>query len=128
VTEKGRILLMDDEELVRDVLGGMLECIGYEVTHAQDGSEAIALYKTASKSDQPFDTVIMDLTVPGGMGGRETIRHLLAIDPEVKALISSGYSDDPIMSSYHEFGFRGAVSKPCKLGELERVLHEVMTQ
>ena len=117
---------MDDEELVRDVVGGMLEYIGYEVVHAQDGAEAIELYRRASKSDQPFDTVIMDLTVPGGMGGREAISQLLSLDPNVKALISSGYSDDPIMSSYQEFGFRGVVSKPCKIEDLDRILQEII--
>jgi PAS domain S-box-containing protein len=124
---KGRILVMDDEDVVREVVGDLLSILGYEVEFAKDGDEVIGLYKKAVKSGQPFDAVIMDLTVPGGMGGKESIKKLLKIDPEVKAIVSSGYSNDPVMSDFKKYGFRGIVAKPFKMEELSQVLHQVLT-
>jgi len=126
ISGKGKVLVMDDEEIVRDVLGKMLKYIGYEVDFAKDGAEAIELYKKTRESGKPFDAVILDLTVPGGIGGKEAIKKLLEIDPEVKAIISSGYSSDPIMSKFREYGFSGFVAKPCILKELSKVLHKVV--
>jgi CheY-like chemotaxis protein len=124
---KGRILVMDDEEKVLDVAGRMLKHIGYdEVEFAKDGAEAIKLYKKARKSGNPFDAVIMDLTIPGGLGGKQTIKKLLEIDPEVKAIVSSGYTDDPIMSKFKKYGFSGVVSKPYTIEELGKVLHDLI--
>ena len=122
--EKGRVLIMDDEEIVRDVASGMLEHIGYEVEVAKDGAEAIALYKQTQESQVPFDVVILDLTVPGGMGGKETIEKLIELDPQAKAIVSSGYSTDPVMSEFREYGFSSVVSKPYKIEELREALHK----
>ena len=123
---KGRILLMDDEAIVRDVSGAMLKYIGYEVNFAKNGMETIELYRKAKKSGSPFDVVILDLTIPGGMGGEEAIKKLIKIDPGVKAIVSSGYSDDPIMSNFREYGFSGVLLKPYIIQELSEVLHKVM--
>jgi len=125
-TGKGKILLMDDEELVREVGGEMLEVLGYEVEFAKQGAEAIELYKKAKESAYPFDAIIVDLTVPGGMGGKETVQELIEIDPEVKAIVSSGYSTDPVMADFRKYGFSGGVAKPYKLKELGETLYKVV--
>ncbi len=127
VTGSGKVLIMDDEELVRDSLGQLLISIGYAVEFAEDGREAIDSYKNAMSSDHPFDAVIMDLTIPGGMGGKEAIRELVKIDPNVKAIVSSGYSNDPIMSNYREYGFSAVLTKPYKdIQELNRILNNMI--
>ena len=126
VRRKGRVLVMDDAKAVRDVTGAMLSHIGYDVEFARDGREAIALYREAKQSDDPFDAVILDLMVQGGMGGIETIQLLLALDPHARAIISSGYSGDPIMSEYREFGFKTAILKPYKMEELEDLLERLI--
>lgn len=123
---KGRILVMDDEQLIRDIAGEMLEYIGYQVGFAVDGEEALQLYQEARAAGTSFDVVIMDLTIPGGMGGEEAIQRLLAVDPAAKVIVSSGYSNDPVMSDYRHHGFRGVVTKPYKVKELSRVLRQVM--
>jgi len=123
---KGRILLMDDEEIVREVAGEMLRSLGHEVEFTRDGEETIALYQESQRSDYPFDAVVLDLTIPGGMGGKEVIRRLHEIDPGVKAIVSNGYSSDPIMSRYKKYGFKGVVSKPYSIQELNKTLHEVL--
>jgi PAS domain S-box-containing protein len=124
----GKILVMDDEDIVRDVLHRSLTHLGYTVVSARDGNETIALYEQALKSSKSFDAVIMDLTVPGGMGGKETLTKLRQIDPRVKAIVSSGYSDDPIMASFKDFGFCGVVSKPYTLKTLSEIVHTVMAE
>ena len=111
----GHILVMDDEEMIRDIAGIILDHLGYTASFAKNGEEAITRYKEALADRLPFDAVIMDLTIPGGMGGRETIKELLEIDPTVKALVSSGYSNDPIMSNYKAFGFKGVIIKPYNI-------------
>ena len=126
LTGKGRILIMDDEEIVREVAGEMLRSLGYEAEITRDGEETIALYQESQRSDHPFNAVILDLTIPGGMGGKEVIRRLHKIDPGVNAIVSSGYSSDPIMSRYGEYGFKGVVSKPYSIQELNKTLHEVL--
>lgn len=123
-----RVLIMDDEEVVREVVGEMLEQMGYEVSFAKDGAEAVEAYRLSMEQGRTFDAVIMDLTIPGGMGGREAILKLLEIDPHIKAIVSSGYSGDVVMSHYASFGFRGVVPKPFKMSELSRVLKEVITR
>jgi two-component system, cell cycle sensor histidine kinase and response regulator CckA len=101
----GKILVMDDEEMVREVIGRMLASLGYEAEFARDGGEAIEMFVLAQGSGQAFAGVILDLTVPGAMGGKETMARLLEIDPQVKAVVSSGYSDDPIMADFQKYGF-----------------------
>jgi len=123
---KGKILVMDDEKMIRDVVGDMLGILGYEAGFAKDGAEAVELYKKAEQSVRPFDAVIMDLTVPGGMGGKEAVRKLAEIDPEVKAIVSSGYSDDPVMADFRKYGFSNVVAKPYNIKELGDALYEVL--
>ena len=122
---KGKILVMDDEALLRDVCGKMLNYLGYEVEVSRNGAETIKLYKKAKKIGHPFDAVIIDLTIPGGMGGKEAIKRLIKIDPEIKAIVSSGYSNDPIMSNYKKYGFKGIIAKPYKIEEMSKILYEL---
>jgi CheY-like chemotaxis protein len=123
----GKILLMDDEESVRRITGQMLTRMGYEVKFAHDGAEAIEVYREAMKARDPFDAVIMDLTVPGGMGGKEAIQKLKKIDSEVKAILCSGYSNDPVMSDFRKYHFRGVVNKPFNIEELGDALRSVIS-
>ncbi|MEA2062745.1 MAG: ATP-binding protein, partial [Gemmatimonadota bacterium] len=125
---KGKILVMDDEEPVRKIATMILEHLGHEVEFTCDGAETIRRYKKVKKSGRPFDAVIMDLTIPGGMGGKEAVTKLLKIDPEAKTIVSSGYSTDPIMSNYRKYGFSGVVSKPYNIEELRTVLQNIITQ
>lgn len=125
---KGKILLMDDEEIILDATSDILDEIGYTVGVAKDGSEAIKRYKEALKSSEPYDVVIMDLVIPGAMGGVETIRELLEIDPDVKAVVSSGYSTDPVIANYKKYGFSGAVTKPYKIEDLDRLIRQAISE
>lgn len=125
---RGRVLIMDDKIEVREAAGEMLTHIGYEVEFARDGSEALRLYKRAKVEGKPFDTVIMDLTVPGGMGGKEAIEKLLNFDPGVKAIVSSGYSSDPILEKYQKYGFKGVLPKPYEMQKLSDVLYGVLAE
>jgi len=120
------ILVMDDEAVIRNVVGDMLSHLGFSVAFAVDGAEAIDIYKKAMSSGKTFDGVIMDLTVEGGMGGKEAIQRLRVIDPNVKAVVSSGYSHDPIMSHFKEYGFCGVLDKPYKLSDLNNVLSDLL--
>ena len=122
----GRVLLMDDEDIVLEVVGEMLRTLGYKVGFAKDGNEAIKLYKRAKASGHPFDAVIMDLTIPGAMGGKEAIKKLIEIDPEVKAIVSSGYSTDPVMADFRKYGFCGVIAKPYEMKELGKILKKVI--
>ncbi len=124
---RGTILVMDDEEIVRLVVSKLLEQCGYEAVLARDGEEMLTKYREALESGKPFDAVILDLVIEGGMGGQEAIKHLLELDPHAKVLISSGYSNAPAMSQYKEFGFKGFLAKPYRLAELGKILHEVTT-
>ncbi len=122
----GRILLMDDEDDLRMAMPGLLEHCGYTPSIAADGYEAISMYVKAMEEDAPFDVVIMDLTIRGGMGGEEAIKRLLEIDPEVKAIVSSGYSNDKIMAEYETYGFCGVLAKPYKVDKLDDLLQEIL--
>jgi signal transduction histidine kinase/CheY-like chemotaxis protein len=126
ITGRGRELVMDDDELIRKAAGEMLRRLGYEVALAQDGEEALEKYRKARADNQPLDILIMDLTIPGGMGGKETIQKLREIDPEVRAIVSSGYSSDPVMAEAGKYGFKGVVAKPYGIAELSRVIDHVM--
>ena len=119
---KGRILIMDDEEVVRSVLSRLLQRLGYQTDCASEGQEAFRLYKRAFESGNPYAVVIMDLIVPHGMGGKETMRQILEVDPNAKGIVSSGYSNDPIMSEFGSYGFSSVVRKPVSLTELEQSL------
>ncbi|MBP1734279.1 MAG: multi-sensor hybrid histidine kinase, partial [Deltaproteobacteria bacterium] len=119
---KERILLMDDEDFVRDVTSEMLVQLGYEVQLAKDGDEAIEAYAKALEKGVLFDAVILDLTIPGGTGGDEAILKLLEIDPNVKGILSSGYADNNVMNDFREFGFKGVISKPFNFDELASVI------
>jgi PAS domain S-box-containing protein len=124
----GRILLMDDEEMIRDFGRVLLDHLGYEVEIASDGDEAIKLYQSAIDNKTPFDAVIMDITVPGGMGGKEAIEEILKIDPEAKVIVSSGYTKDPIMSDFKKYGFVGVVPKPYRIEEISQELHHILSE
>lgn len=124
----GRILIMDDEDLVRAVLSKSLTTLGYDVVSTREGEEAISAYEEAQKSGKSFDAVILDLTIPGGMGGQETMKNLLKIDPGVKAIVSSGYSDDPVMADFRKYGFSGIAAKPYTLKTLSEIVHDVIAE
>jgi PAS domain S-box-containing protein len=124
---QGRILVMDDEASLQDLVGRMLKNLGYESEFAKDGAEAIQMVKEAKEAEKPYDAVILDLTIPGKMGGKEAIKKLLEIDPELKAIVFSGYSNDPVLANFEEYGFKGMMPKPFDLRTLGKVLHEVLT-
>lgn len=126
VKGKGRILIMDDEESVRLVAGWMLNKIGYEVDFAKDGFEMINKYKTEFFSGKKYDAVIIDLTIPGSMSGDEAVKKLLEIDPEAKAIASSGYFNSPIMSDFLSFGFKAVIVKPYKINELSEIVSKII--
>jgi CheY-like chemotaxis protein len=122
---QGRILIMDDQRPILNMAERMLTKMGYAVTCAEDGEAAIRLYREAHGAGEAYDAVILDLTVPGGMGGAETIAELLRIDPHVKAIVSSGYSNDPIMADYQDYGFSGVVQKPYTRDQLAQAVKRV---
>ncbi|MDO9041528.1 MAG: PAS domain S-box protein [Desulfocapsaceae bacterium] len=121
-----KILIMDDDQTVREIAASMLTFIGCSVEEAEDGKKAIDLYNKARQDGAPFDIVIMDLTIPGGMGGKEAIAALLAVDPKAKVIVSSGYANDPIMANHKLYGFCGVLPKPFKMDDLNRVLASVI--
>lgn len=127
VMGSGRVLLMDDEESILDVMSQMLRRRGFEVVCTRDGSETITAYREAFEAGQRFDAVIMDLTIPGGMGGKEAITSLQAVDSTVAAIVSSGYSNDPIMADFRAYGFSGVVPKPYSINDLVIALNQVIS-
>jgi PAS domain S-box-containing protein len=120
-----KILIMDDEPLLRDLIKRALHKMGYQAELASEGQEALQLYKVCQEAGYPFDAVLLDLTIPGGLGGRETLVKLLEIDPQVKAVVCSGYSSDPVMSNYQDYGFKAVLLKPYRIEELVKVLERV---
>jgi PAS domain S-box-containing protein len=122
----GRILLMDDEEDLRNVLGATLRRLGHEVVLAANGRGAVDVYRNSREMGRPFDAVILDLTVREGMGGRETMEALLREDPDVKAIVMSGYASDPVILEHRRFGFKGALAKPFDREKLQELLAQVM--
>jgi PAS domain S-box-containing protein len=124
----GRILVMDDEEMIRDLLQGLLSSLGYDVVCVCEGTEALEAYRQARGAGQPFDAVILDHTIPGGMGGLKTMTRLRELDPQVKALISSGYAEIPVMANWSAYGFRGAIPKPYAVEQLQETLGRVLQE
>jgi PAS domain S-box-containing protein len=125
---QGRVLVLDDEDAIRLVVSKMLRSLGYEPETASEGHEAIARYEEARAAGRPFDTVIVDLTIPGGIGGKDVLRELMRIDPDVKAIVASGYADDAAMARFREHGFKAMVAKPFTLGELRHALADVLVR
>ena len=127
-TGHGRILLMDDEKFLLDALSKIIRSLGYTVETASSGLDAIALFREAKLTNEPFDAVILDLTVPGGMGGKQAMQEIRLTDPDVKAIATSGYSEDPVNADPETFGFRGALRKPYSIEELSAVLEKVLSE
>jgi CheY-like chemotaxis protein len=121
-----KVLIMDDDESVLDVLSNMVESLGHQVVAAKEGGEAIDLYEQADAAGEPFDVVIMDLNIPGGLGGRETIRRLQERYANVNAIVSSGYSNDPITANYISYGFKGVLPKPYTMKQLQDAIHKAL--
>ncbi|MDD2900179.1 MAG: PAS domain S-box protein, partial [Desulfuromonadaceae bacterium] len=121
----GSVLVMDDENMILDLLSEMLQHLGYQVSTCENGAEAIAAYKANIKSGKPFSAVIMDLTIPGGMGGKEAAEQILAIDPGARLIVSSGYSNDLVMSNHGSYGFVGAITKPYNIEKISQILSSV---
>ena len=126
LTGKGKILVMDDEEIIRIVTGQMLKALGYEAAFAENGEQAVEKYSDAQQSNKPFDAVILDLTVRGGMGGHDTVKKLMEMDPDVNAIVSSGYTEDTLMSHYTNAGFKAGLSKPYDIEELSKTLSRII--
>jgi CheY-like chemotaxis protein len=117
-SEHKSILVMDDEKMIRDLVESMLKHLGYNVTTCVNGEEAIEMYANAKRAGTPYLTVIMDLTIFGGMGGKDAARQILLIDPKAKLIVSSGYSDDPVMADHKNYGFHLCLPKPYKLSDM----------
>ena len=126
MSRPARVLVMDDEEMILQLVGKIFSRMGYEVAFSKNGEEAIELYQESLTGNKPFDVVILDLTVKNGMGGKEAIQHLLKIDPDVRGIVSSGYSNDPVMMNYKQYGFVGVVSKPYNYKELRKKIAEMI--
>ena len=123
---EGRVLVVDDEGIVRRSVGEVLKRLGYEVGSAKDGREGIELYEKAMEEGRPFNVVITDLTIPGELGGKQTVGKLRELDPDAKVIVSSGYSEDPVMSRFREYGFDGVLVKPYKVADLAEVIRKVL--
>ncbi len=126
VPGRGNILIMDDEELVRNSMEAMLKTLGYKVSTARDGNEALEMYRRAQAEKNPIDLILMDLTVQGGMGGKRAVQEVKTIDPEAKVVVCSGYSNDPVMAEFKDHGFQGAIQKPFRPEELHALLSELL--
>jgi CheY-like chemotaxis protein len=122
LTGHKRVLLMDDDPAVREVCQGLLASLGYDVVSTVEGGEAVEEYRRSRASDRPFDFCILDLIVPEGMPGTECAKQILAFDPNAVLLVSSGYSDDPVLSHYQEYGFKGIIPKPYTIEELRAAI------
>ena len=119
---KKKILVMDDEDMVGEIACQMLEYLGFEAIRVADGADAVKEYKKHQSDGTPFSAVIMDLTIPGGMGGKEAVGEILNIDSEAKVFVSSGYSTDPIMVNCQDYGFTGGIAKPFDLAAMQKTL------
>ena len=126
IKRTGRVLILDDDEMVLQVASAMLERDGYSTKSARNGEQATEMYKESMNTGEPFDVLIMDLTIPGGVGGKEAIKDILEFDPDALAIVSSGYADDPVMANYADYGFKGVAVKPYTATNLRKVLREVL--
>jgi CheY-like chemotaxis protein len=126
MTSKGKVLLMDDEQIILDVTLEVLKFLGYSVMFAREGAAAIDLYKKEKTAGVPFDVVILDLSIPDGVGGKEAIALLKAFDPEVKAVVSTGFSNDPVVLDFASYGFSGKLTKPYKINDMKNVLEQLI--
>ncbi len=126
VSRKGKVLVMDDEEMIRNMATLLIQGLGYKVDSAKNGTQALEMYQTELQEKKPYAFVIMDLLIPGGMGGEETIKQLLDLDPQAKAIVCSGDPTQQIMQQYQEYGFQGTLSKPYTLENLTQTLKAVI--
>jgi CheY-like chemotaxis protein len=124
IPKRRTILVMDDEYTIRKVSTGMLECLGYEATACSDGAEAISLYKLAREAGRPFAAVIMDLDVPGGMGGKDAAQHILTLDPDARLIVSSGNHGHPAITDFKSYGFCCVLPKPYNISNLSDALNK----
>ena len=122
----GKILIMDDSELIRAAFRTLLVQLGFKVVSTENGEEAVEAFEAAVHAEKPFDLAILDLTIPNGMGGKETSERLLEHDPQIKMIVASGYAHDSIMASYDDFGFSGALLKPFTRRDLLAMIESVM--
>ena len=122
----GRILVMDDEEEIQEILGKMLQHLGFDVDFASEGENALSQYTLAFQQGIPYVATILDLTIPGGMGGKETLRQIKTLHPDAAVIVSSGYSNDPVMARFQQFGFSGVIAKPYNLLDLSKVLSQII--
>ena len=120
------ILVMDDDEMICDIVKDVLEDAGHRAEIVPNGTLALDRYRQAVKAGTPFDLVILDLTIPGDIGGKEVVKQILCLHPQAKVIVSSGYADDPVMANYADYGFKGVISKPYSLDKLSGVLAQVM--
>lgn len=120
--ERKKILVMDDEEMIGEIACQIIDFIGLDAVWVSDGTDAISEYKKQMDAGKPFTAVIMDLTIPNGMGGKEAITEILAIDSDAKVFVSSGYSTDPMMTHYQDYGFTGVLNKPFDLAAMQETL------
>ena len=127
VSGSGRILVMDDEEVIREVCVELLTDLGYEVESVADGQAMLDCYQTAMLQETPYGLVIVDLTIPGAMGGKEAMATLLELDPEAKGIVCSGYSNDPVMADFKAYGFQGSCAKPFQFTLLSQIVKEVLS-
>ena len=125
-TRRSHILIMDDEEFILDVAGQILDHFGYDVSVATKGEEALEQVREGLESGRRIDLVILDLTIPDGMGAAETIAPLLNLDPQIKTLVSSGLMDDPLILDYKKNGFSGTIAKPYEMEEMQEVIRQAL--
>jgi CheY-like chemotaxis protein len=123
---KGKILVMDDEQIILEVTHEVLNFLNYDGMFASDGQTAIDLYKKEKNAGAPFDIVILDLSVQAGMGGKETIEELRKFDPAVKGIVSTGFVNDPVVENFSQYGFSGKLTKPYKISDLKNILEQLM--
>lgn len=124
--KKGTILIMDDEEMVCEIAGQIFDYLEYDVVTTKDGAEAIRVYQERFEQKNPFDMVVMDLNIPGGIGGKEAVKDILEIDSSAKVVVSSGYSNDPLMTNYSDYGFSGVLAKPFEVASVETLIKDIL--